>query len=133
MKNIKIVLLALIISFFIGYFIINCYESDKTIGFKLGEYTKEEFEKEIISLKNYIYKIKDNKYIIYLGITKNKKNIEKLKGFFIKKGYSISIDNIVIDSKYDDLIRSCDELLEKVDDYESIEKIENKILEIGVI
>ena len=70
MNNIKIILLALIISFFIGFFIIKNYEKniekDITYGFIYGEYNKEDFEKETIKLSNYIYKVENNKYIIYL-------------------------------------------------------------------
>ena len=137
MKNIKIVLFAFLISFLIGFFLIKDYKKNikKSInyGFLYGEFTKEEFDLETIKLSNYIYKINDSKYEIYLGITRNEKNIDKLKEFFIKKGYDISIRDISISKDLADLIDSCDKLLERVEEDKSIEQIENKILEYGVI
>lgn len=137
MKNIKIVLFAFLISFFIGFFLIKDYKKNikKEInyGFLYGEFTKEEFDLETIKLSNYIYKVNNSKYEIYLGITRNENNIDKLKEFFIKKGYDISIRNISISKDLAFLVDSCDKLLEKVSLQESIEQIENKILEYGVI
>ena len=136
MNNIKIVFLALLISFFIGFFLIKNYKNinkDITYGFVYGEYSKENFDKETLKLSNYIYKIEDNKYIIYLGITRNEKNIEKIKGFLEKKGYSISVRDIKVNEEFKELIESCDKLLEKTNDENLVEKIENKILEYGVI
>ena len=136
MKNIKIILLALIISFFIGYFLISDYlnnNKDITYAIIYGEYNKDEFEKETLKLNNYIYRINNDKYIVYLGLTRNEKNISKLKEFYQKKGYSISIGSIKVDDKLKSLIEDCDILLEKVSEEETIEKIENKILEYGVI
>ena len=136
MNNIKRVFLALLISFFIGFFLIKNYKNinkDITYGFVYGEYSKENFDKETLKLSNYIYKIEDNKYIIYLGITRNEKNIEKIKGFLEKKGYSISVRDIKVNEEFKELIESCDKLLEKTNDENLVEKIENKILEYGVI
>ena len=136
MKNLKIIILALIISFFIGYFLIKNYlnsNQDITYGFVYGEYNKEEFESKTISLSNYIYEIKNNRYIVYIGMTRNEKNISKLKEFYNKKGYSINIRNIEVNNELKQIIENCDNLLEKVEDIKTIEKIENKILEYGVI
>lgn len=136
MKNIKIILLALIISFLIGYFLITDYlnyNKDITYAFIYGKYNKEEFEKETIKLSNYIYKLDNDKYIVYLGLTRNEKNISKLKEFYEKKGYSISVGSITISEEFKKLVDDLDILLEKVSDDEAIEKIESKILEYGVI
>ena len=136
MKNIKIIILAIIISFFIGFYIINKYKNidkDITYGFVYGEYDKENFDKETLKLSNYIYRINNNKYTIYLGITRSEKNIEKIKGFLEKKGYSISVRDIKVDNEFKNFIDHCDKLLEKVNDNKMVEKIENEILEYGVI
>jgi len=136
MKNIKIIILAIIISFFIGFYIINKYKNidkDITYGFVYGEYDKENFDKETLKLSNYIYRINNNKYTIYLGITRSEKNIEKIKGFLEKKGYSISVRDIKVDNEFKNFIDHCDKLLEKVNEDKMVEKIENEILEYGVI
>ena len=137
MKNIKIILLGLIISFFMGYFLIKDYKNnlidDITYGFLYGECNKEDLNLLTLTLSNYIYKIVDNKYEIYVGMTRNKNNIDKLKEFYIKKGYSIIVKEIIVNNDFKELIDSCDILLEKTNDYQTIEKIQNKILEYGVI
>lgn len=136
MKNIKIIILAIIISFFIGFYIIKKYKNidkDITYGFVYGEYDKENFDKETLKLSNYIYRINNNKYTIYLGITRSEKNIEKIKGFLEKKGYSISVRDIKVDNEFKNFIDHCDKLLEKVNEDKMVEKIENEILEYGVI
>ena len=136
MNNIKIILLSLIISFLIGYFLIKDYiniKKDMTYGFIYGIYNKSDFEKETLNLSNYIYKIENDKYIVYVGFTRNENNISKLKKYFENKKYNINIQNININQELKNVIDSCDILLEKVNDDKQIEKIENKILEIGVI
>ena len=136
MNNIKIILLSLIISFLIGYFLIKDYiniKKDTTYGFIYGIYNKSDFEKETLNLSNYIYKIENDKYIVYVGFTRNENNISKLKKYFENKKYNINIQNININQELKNVIDSCDILLEKVNDDKQIEKIENKILEIGVI
>ncbi len=136
MKNIKIIILSIIISFFIGFYIIKKYKNidkDITYGFVYGEYDKENFDKETLKLSNYIYRINNNKYTIYLGITRSEKNIEKIKGFLEKKGYSISVRDIKVDNEFKNFIDHCDKLLEKVNEDKMVEKIENEILEYGVI
>ena len=136
MNNIKIILLSLIISFLIGYFLIKDYiniKKDITYGFIYGIYNKSDFEKETLNLSNYIYKIENDKYIVYVGFTRNENNISKLKKYFENKKYNINIQNININQELKNVIDSCDILLEKVNDDKQIEKIENKILEIGVI
>ena len=136
MNNIKIILLSLIISFLIGYFLIKDYiniKKDITYGFIYGIYNKSDFEKETLNLSNYIYKIENDKYIVYVGFTRNENNISKLKKYFENKKYNINIQNININQELKNIIDSCDILLEKVNDDKQIEKIENKILEIGVI
>lgn len=137
MNNIKIIFLSLIISFFIGYILlkdyINIKDKDITYGFIYGVFDKDDFDKETLNLSNYIYKIDNDKYIVYIGLTRNENNIQKLKTYFENKGYDINIQNISIDDKFKEIIDSCDVLLEKVDNDIQIEKIENKILEYGVI
>lgn len=139
MKNIKVIILGILISFFIGYFMLNSYNTNKQLlskediiyAFVYGKFNKEEYAKKIIDLKKYILEIDSNdNYIIYLGLTKSKKNINKLKEFFDKKNYNISVEEIYVDDKkLISLIESCDTLLEKVENIESIEVIENKILD----
>ena len=137
MKYIKIILLGLIISFFMGFFLIKNYKDNLTIdityGFLYGECNKDELDLLTLTLSNYIYKKVDNKYEIYVGITRNKNNIEKLKEFYIKKGYSIIVREIEVSNDFKELIDNCDILLEKTNDIDTIEKIQNKILEYGVI
>ena len=115
-----------------GFFLIKNYKNnltdDITYGFLYGECNKDELDLLTLTLNNYIYKKVDNKYEIYVGMTRNKNNIEKLKEFYIKKGYSIIVREIEVSNDFKELIDSCDILLEKTDSEDTIEKIQNKIL-----
>lgn len=115
---------ASVIGFLFGKMLLNQYDSKATLKtvfsennnvyfIELGTYdTLEEMEKQVINFTSYIYDNTSDKYTVYIALTQNKENLEKLEGYFQKLGYIIyvrefNIDNEVFLEKlkvYDDLL-----------------------------
>lgn len=131
---------SLLIGSLFAYFIISNYESAEAVTVskdaqtlyyaKAGEFkTKEEMEEKMKNLENYIYSVEDNMYCVYVGITTNKKNFEKIKGFYEKKLYDISERQKITDNtKFIKILNQYDNLLSQTDDEKSIGVIENQVL-----
>ena len=118
----------------IGFYLLNGYDNKEKISlvhlskeelifFKYKEYTsEEEMKKDTLNLDSYIYTKNDDQYIVYLAITKNEKNVDKIKGYFEKKGYVISEEKITV---------SNESLLKQIDDYDLL--LANTEKEDGVL
>ncbi len=126
----------------IGFYLLNGYEdkeniklvnlsSEELIFFKYKEYNNEdEMKKDVLNLNSYIYTKENDKYHVYLAITKNEKNISKIKGFFEKKGYVISEEKIMVSNEHFlKQIENYDLLLQNTDKEEVIEAIISGVLE----
>lgn len=132
---------AIIIGLILSKFMFNQYNYDSKIStvFKNSEKlyfvmfgiysSKDEMEKETSNLKSYIYSLENDKYYVYLGITKEEKNFDKLKGYFNSIGYDVSerVLNINNDS-YIDLLEQYDILLSKTNDNDVIEAIASQTI-----
>lgn len=86
---------------------------------------------EEISLdSNYIYNIENDKYHIYIGITSNKENANKLKEFYKKKEYNLDEVKISVSNKeFLELLKQYDNLLLSITDEQVIESINKVIIE----
>ena len=141
MKKSFPVISAIIIGFCLSKFMFNQYNYDSKIStvFKNSEKlyfvmygiysSKDEMEQSCSNLKSYIYSLENEKYYVYLGITKEEKNFYKLKGYFNSIGYDVSerILNINNDS-YIDLLEQYDVLLLKTNDNDVIEAIASQTI-----
>lgn len=79
----------------------------------------ENISKITKSLDSYIVTHEDdNLYHIYVGITKNKKNLEKIKEFYIKKGNNIYVREKIV---------RCKNFLKELDNYEILLENSNNI------
>ena len=68
-------------------------------------------------------------YYVYAGFTTKSKNVQKLKDFFEKKGYSIYVKEINLpSSNFTEVLKQYDLLLERTDDETAIEAINASIL-----
>ena len=66
----------------------------------------------------------EDKYYTYIGITKNKENCDKLKGFFEKMGYITYIKEFNVDSEaFIEVLNQYDNLLLQTDDEKTIKAI----------
>ena len=105
-------------------------KSEKVYFIQQGVYSsKESMEENTTDFPYYIYDILDYKHHVYIGITKDTKNTDKLKEYFEKKGYIIYVKEINVSNKaFLDAINSYDELLSKTTDDKAIQTICNQIL-----
>jgi len=79
--------------------------------------------------KNYIYFKEDNLYKVIIGITKNEKNIEKIKNIY--EGETLIIKEYNLNDKViNDEIIKYDEKLNKETEIEKIKHIVTKMLEL---
>lgn len=140
-KNLIIVLCAIAIGFFMGKTFLEQYEgyngikvtssSGEILYFiKYGEYeTMEEMESETISLSNYIYNEVNDKYYVYIGITKNKDNLIKLNNYFNSLGYIVYTEEfLVTNESFLKMLENYDSILANTDDSVVISSISNQIL-----
>ena len=136
MKKTFPIISAIIIGISLAKFMFNQYDYEEKIGtvFKNGEKlmfvmngiysSKDEMEASCSSLKSYIYSLENDKYYVYLGITKNLENFDKLKGYFNRKGYDVSERTLNINNdSYIELLDQYDILLSKTNDDDVIEAI----------
>ncbi len=136
------ILLAILIGFLLGNFMIKRYDlydgitfasnsTEKIYFFQYGVYSSiESMEKNTSSLTHYIYQEKEDRYYVYIALTKNERNVEKLKGLFQDLKYNIYVKEIhITDDKQIELIEKYDQLLNQVEDNTAIQAIVNQLLE----
>lgn len=134
-------LLCIIIGFFMGKFMFSQYDDKEDLKlvtdtgtnlyfFQQGVYSNEESMKQnTMNLPYYIYSIIDNKYYVYVGISKDEKNTEKLKGYFNSLGYNIYVKEIKIDNDaFMVVLDQYEEMLKNTDDDKSIAAIISQVL-----
>ena len=95
-------LIAIVTGFFLSYIFINQYNDfngitvSKTVEnvyfIQYGVFSSlESMEKETITLTNYIYSKIDDMYFVYVGITKNSDNANKIINYYKNLGYETII------------------------------------------
>ena len=137
-KYIHAMLLSLVIGFFLSYFIFKQYkgfngitvykEGDEYFFLQQGIYdSKEEMEKNSINLENYIYRKEDDKFYMYVGITKNRDNVQKMIEYYKNKNIEVSMKQFYISSnKYKEIITNLDNILINSNDEVVINEIINQ-------
>lgn len=133
---------AIVIGFLLGKFMFNQYDSKanlKTVFNQKGEKvyflqqgvysSKESMEKNTSSFDSYIYDLIDEKYYVYVGITKNEQNVQKLQGFFKDMGYIIYVKEFNIDNEaFLEALSNYDEMLLNTDSSKTIKTVISQIL-----
>lgn len=130
--------ISLIIGFFLSFFLLNQYkdytgiavynEGEEYIFLKLGTYnSKEEMESNAINLENYVYRKDDDKYSMYVGITKNKDNAVKMKNYYESKNLNVEEKTFYISNKkFNESIENLDNILINSNDEVVINEIINQ-------
>ena len=139
LKNIFPVVLCILVGFFMGNFMFKQYKSDTDLVSLTGEnlyflqtgvYSSLDSMKE--AMKNtsyYIYTKENDMYYSYIGITKNKNNLEKLKGFYKQEGYDIYVREIFVsDISFLTVLEQYDNLLLETTDNNILKSIEEQVL-----
>ena len=131
---------ALIIGFFLCNFFIkqyNDYNGIKVVnsGYELyfieyGIYDSvSDMEKNTINLENYIYNEIDNKYYVYIGITLDKDNANKIVDHFKTLGYDTIIKKFSITSKeFIEIIKNYDALIKNITDVTAFSSLISQVL-----
>lgn len=104
--------------------------STKAYFLKYNEYQDlEAMTKDTKSLSEFLYIREQNKYKVYLGISKKKKNINKIKGIYQKMKINTNIEQRVIFSNdFINAINQYDTLVASINDQKTLLNINQKIL-----
>ncbi len=123
-----------------SYFLISSYDKADSITvskhaetiyyIQRGVYSnKENMENNMKDFTHYIYNVEDNMYYTYIGITKNKKNAEKIKDYYKQKGFDTYVKEKITDNKnFLTILGQYDELLLKTQEPDTISVICNQVL-----
>lgn len=140
-KYLLTIIMAAIIGFFLGNFLLKQYKDYKSLTvssngeevyfFEYGIYNSLiDMENSTINLENYIYKIENNKYYVYIGITKDKDNIEKLKQHFKSLNYSVELKTYYIkNEEFINVLNNLDLVIKNTNDSTTISSIICQILQ----
>lgn len=127
-KYLLTIIISLLVGFLLSNFLLKQYDDYKGITvYKEGsmlyflEYgvfnDYNEMEKNTINLENYIYQINNNKYYVYIGITKSNEVLDKINKYFKNLGYNIQTKEFYItNDKFISLIDNYDAVLLLTDD-----------------
>jgi len=138
-KYIGSILLSLIVGVYLGKFMLNQYDNFQVVPvmretqnlyfLQQGVYSSINSMRENMSMFSYyIYNIEEDGYHTYVGITKNLNNADKVKEYFLRKGYDIYIKEISIDnSAFVSVVEQYDLLLNEAND-DAIDTICNQVL-----
>ncbi|MBQ9318874.1 MAG: hypothetical protein IJR82_04520 [Bacilli bacterium] len=99
-KYLLIITVSLIVGFLMSNYFLKQYDEYKGIKvynngellyfIEYGEFNSyEELESNTINLENYIYQIDNNKYYVYIGITKNNEVLDKMRTYFQNLNYNV--------------------------------------------
>lgn len=131
---------SLFIGIFFAFFIIHQYESldgitvsalaSEIYYVQRGVYSdRENMENNMKEFTNYIYNVEDNMYHTYIGVSKYKKNAEKIKRIYKDEGIETIIKKkIESSSDFLEILNQYDDILKKTDDTESIKVITRQTL-----
>lgn len=95
-----------------------------------GVYSKiENMKSAMENIESYIYMEQDGKYYVYIGITGNEENLQKLKGYFEKQSYNIYVKEIMVEnSAFLEVLSQYEQLLKEASDDETINSTIKSVL-----
>ncbi|MBQ8132261.1 MAG: hypothetical protein IJ193_07200 [Bacilli bacterium] len=105
-------------------------EKERYYCLQYGVYqNKETMQKEIRDISPKLVLEENGIYTVYLAITGNKENAEKMKNYFEKDGISSYLKEIKIDNiDFQNNVREFDLLIENMDKKEEVMRIEEVVL-----
>lgn len=133
------VLLAILIGIIFGKIMFNQYdgklkevfnEEEKVYFLQQGVYSSlENVSKHTTKVNHYVVEKDDLYYRVYAGITKNKKNIDKIREVLIAAGNDIYVRELNLNqTSFLDVLTQYDLLLEKTDEKTQILQIQKQVL-----
>ena len=95
---------------------------------QLGIYdTKEMMQRDTRDINPKVYEVKNNKYYVYVGISSNINNIDKIKGIYKDEELTTKVINIK-DEEFINNLRQFDILIDNTNDKDEILTIEEVVL-----
>lgn len=136
MRKIFPIIAAVIIGVCLAKFMFNQYNYNSPLSTVFNNGTKvyfiqqgvysnyESMQTSLASFSYYIYTLENDKYYVYVAITKSKENLEKLKGYYSNLGYSIYVKELSVNNtEFLNLLEQYDTLLLKSTENSVIEAI----------
>ena len=132
--------IAIVIGFFLSYFFIKQYDSytgikvsgtgEKLYFIQYGVYSSiESMENETIALENYVYTINEDMYYVYVGITKEENNANKIVEYYKNLGYETIIKQFeIINNDFLEELINYDNILSETTDKTVIASLINQTL-----
>ena len=140
-KYIVPIVSATLVGFLFAKFMIGQYDKKESLAMIFNKYetlyfvrqgiysSKESMEKNMSDFAYYIYNQNEDKYYTYIGITKNEKNLEKLKGFYENMGYITYIEEFTTgNNAFIEVLTQYDNLLLETNDESVIKAICSQVL-----
>ena len=132
--------IALVIGFFLCKFFLNQYNDYTSITvsnmgeilyfIQYGVYSSyDSMEENTINLQNYVYNIDNDKYYVYIGITKDESNKNKIVNYYNSIGYETIVKEYHIRNEtfINELI-NYDNVLRETTDETAISSLINQVL-----
>lgn len=140
-KIIMPIIASVLVGFVMGKFMFNQYDNGTMLTSKLiekeslyflqqGVYSSlDNMKKNTTTLPYYIYTEEDNKFHVYIGITKDENNLDKLKRYYQDKGYNIYVDTIeVSNNAFLEIFNQYEQLLKNTNDEKAMSAIVSSVL-----
>lgn len=105
-------------------------ENEEIMLLQIGVYSNMDSMKENTKdFDYYIYQQRDGLYYVFVGITQNESNLDKIKKFYQDLGYDVYVKKINVDNRsFLEILKQYDEIIAKTDDQKIIGTINGKIL-----
>lgn len=106
------------------------WEDDTYYFLQEGAYSSKKIMQENVKdLTNKLTTFEDNKYYVYVGITKNKKNALKIQKIYEDIGYQIYIKEVVLDNEeFANNVTQFDLLVNESESSEDVLTVEEVVL-----
>ena len=106
------------------------WEDDTYYFLQEGAYSSKKIMQENVKdLTNKLTTLEDNKYYVYVGITKNKKNALKIQKIYEDMGYQIYIKEVVLDNEeFANNVTQFDLLVNESESSEDVLTVEEVVL-----
>lgn len=116
-KYLLIIFISLLVGFLLSFFLLKQYDGYKGLTvynegsmlyfIEYGVFDDfNDMEKNTINLENYIYQLDNNKYYVYIGITKDTKVLDKIINYYQNIGYNVKTKEFYITNN--DFVNSID-------------------------
>ena len=140
-KYFKSIMIAIVIGVFLSIFFLKQYkdysgikvvaQSNNIYFIQYGVYSdKKSMEDNTIQLFNYIYNKIDDKYYVYVGITSNDENKDKIVNYYKNFGYDTTVKEYGLNNQdFLNKLKSFDDILKNTDDVTTISQVLSKTLE----